>query len=482
MLRNKLAIEEAPLQLYSSALIFTPSKSMVRTQFMHLIPSWITQVPEPEEDWTSELCTLSANGVDVPMSSLSFSPVDDLIVAGSIGMTAIWDYVTGTELYRFEEPDTIYCVAFSPDGKTFASGSEDNTIRIREFAKGRSIDLKGHTDYVYRVAFSPKSNNILASISTDETLRIWNIKKKQAVHIINTSPKRVSTLGWRGLAFSPGGDFVAVGSNARGPGSVTLWGVDKGKLKTVFEGHKSYVPAVAIHPSGEAVISGSNDGTIKVWNAKTGQTQYEICYDKAIEIIQFCPPNGEHVMIRFSSEVVEIRKTNTWDLVGNVHTNGCFALSVSRDGQFLAGTTIRNGIRIRDMRKAGSDVLHRDAISSVTFFPGKENDVMTCSGDLLQLWDANNALVMSTPGFLSEMLFSADKRFVGILSDHSFVEIWSQRMTRKIARYEETRDLVFSPTGSHIAIQLPHKCKIIDLTTLKVMAELDCIFLHFLAF
>lgn len=489
VLSNKLIIEKAPLQLYSSAIIFSPSKSKVRSQFRHLIPPWITQVPEPKEDWTSELYALEDNNRSI--KSLSFSPLDDLLASRTHQEIKIWDYVTGTELYKVEEFDGTYCVSFSLDGKTIASGMHNGVIKIREFAKGRSIDLVGHTGPVYSVAFSPKSSSILASISSDKTLRIWNIEKKEAAHILDVSlqydPPSWSVLGDiefppRDISFSPQGDFVAVGSKANGRGSATLWGVEKGELRTTFEGHQSLVSAIAISADNETVISGSDDGIVKVWNAETGQTRHETSYDGRIQTIIFCPPNGEHVIIGVLYGIVEIREVDTWELVRNVSTESHADISLSRDGQFLAESGFNGTVRLYDMWRASSDVPHKDPINFLTFFPGKDNDVMTATSSLVQLWDVNNALIKSTSGHLGKVSFSPDERFVGLENMSGRVEIWSQRMARRIASYDQIGRLVFSPTSTHVAVQSLDITRIIDLTNLKETAAIDCRHFHPFAF
>ncbi|KAJ4265255.1 hypothetical protein NW764_015666 [Fusarium oxysporum] len=124
---NFSVIDEAPLQIYSSALVFAPTKSVVRTTFNTRIPKWISRWPQVKGSWDACLSILEGHY------------------------------------------DSIETVVFSHDSKLVASGSADETVRIWSVKTGKCERvLKGHSSFVTSIVFSHNSK-LVAFASYDET-------------------------------------------------------------------------------------------------------------------------------------------------------------------------------------------------------------------------------------------------------------------------------------------------------------------------
>ncbi|KAK4071522.1 hypothetical protein Purlil1_13413 [Purpureocillium lilacinum] len=257
------AIENTPLQVYSSLIVFSPRKSKIRATFGSQIPTWIALRPTVNDNWG--LCVQTLEGHGRWVKSVAFSPDSTLVASGSDDTTIrLWRVATGECVQTLEGHDRwVNSVAFSPDSTLVASGSDDTTIRLWRVATGECVQtLEGHDRSVKSVAFSPDST-LVASGSNDTTIRLWRVATGECVQTLEGHDHSVKS-----VAFSPDSTLVASGSIDK---TIRLWRVATGECVQTLEGHDRWVNSVAFSPDSTLVASGSDDTTIRLWRVATGE-------------------------------------------------------------------------------------------------------------------------------------------------------------------------------------------------------------------
>jgi WD40 repeat protein len=199
-------------------------------------------------------------------------------VSGSDDRTLrLWDLKTGQRLRIFEgHASSVLAVALTRDGRQAVSASDDRTLRLWDLKSGKLLrTLKGHTGSVLAVSLTPDGHRAVSG-SNDGTLRLWDLNTGQSLRTFEghtSSVLAVAVTPDGRLVLSASGEewprILGPGADERGSAPLRLWDLESGTLLRTLRGHTGSVRAVALTPDGRAAVSGSDDGTLRLWDLQT---------------------------------------------------------------------------------------------------------------------------------------------------------------------------------------------------------------------
>ncbi|WYZ42122.1 hypothetical protein EsH8_V_001017 [Colletotrichum jinshuiense] len=466
-LSQRSAIEAAPLQVYASALVFSPTRSLVRETFKAEIPKWITMQPVVSADWDACLMTLQAhfsiiasvtfavdgrrlaagfvNGniqirdpatgaclstlfrhLNIPVHSVTFSTDGQRLASGfKDGSIMIWDIATGT----YESPVGGYfngysVTAFTTDLQRAARGRELGTIETWDLIHGACIStLKGHSKIVFCVAFTADGTR-LASGSGDRTVKIWDLATGACVLTLKGNGALAMS-----IAFTPDGRRLASGSTDR---TIQIWNAATGARISKLKGHSDGVDCVAFTADGTRLASGSEDQTVKIWDLATGACVLTLeGHVEPVTSIAFTP-DGRRLASGSARGIIKI-----WDLailpcvpIVEGHTKEVKCIAFTTDSKQLASGSMDGTIKIWDPATSvcALTLRHGSVVKSLKYAPDGQRLTSTSRDGFFKLWDlAEGVCVLSlTDENFSTFphAFSADSQKFAMGFRNGTVKIW----------------------------------------------------------
>ncbi len=369
-------------------------------------------------------------------------------------------------LYRVLRGHTngVYDVAFSPDGKYVVSASKDTTIKVWEVTTGKLIrTLKGHTSHIYRV--NVVKDNIVSAGFYDRTVRIWRLSDGKLLHKL-TMPSTA-----RSAELSPDGNTLAIGVDDR---KIYIYTFDskanKWNKKYTLTGHTSAIYETIFRPDGKQLLSVSTDKTLRFWDPVAGKSVASVTLGQyalsamystdgkllAVGTAYSGVTDGRRVLLYDANTRKLIRRTDSF-------STSVRSVALSGDKKYVYGAVEDSTFRyhnVSDGKRARLLLTHVDRRSLAIFSPdGKTLLNTSAASSKVKLLDVANGNVLHEvkghPHGVRAAAFSEDGQWFATGADDGKLRIFeteTAKLVREISAHSMPINTVaFSPNGLTIA-------------------------------
>jgi len=288
-------------------------------------------------------------------------------------------------------------------------------------------------------------------------LRQWEWRFTKRICNVSLQRIRGHTGSIRCLMFSPDGHNLATASH---DGTVKIWDAQTGQEVRAYRGHSAAVTCLTYSPDGAWLASGDRDGSVHVWQAGSGQARLRFQgHRRAVNNVAF-HPEGQLVASASSDGNVQV-----WDArTGQVrctcakHGGGAWGVAFSDDGRWLASTTGDGGVRVWNPRTG--ELLHQhqphfNLIRCIAFRPGHPQLAISGLRQGVQLLDMATGQEMAVfrghHGSIAWVAFRADGRRLASASNEGFVKVWNTETGKADLTVRGSTCAVFSPDGQRLA-------------------------------
>ena len=327
-----------PVTTEAFAVAFSPNGKILATGGLGTVQLWDVATRRPVG---SPIAV--AGGQDKAVYEVAFSPDGKTFAtADGDGTARLWDVATHRQIGApLSSPNgvTMYAVAFSPNGKILATGDARDTARLWDVATHRQIgspitvaSSQGLDDDVYEVVFS-RDGKTFATAGGDGTARLWDVATHRQIGAPLSSPN--SEVG--GVAFSPDGKMLATGD---GDGTVRLWDTTtQQEIGSPLSVSAGLTGRVAFSPDGQTLAVETNDGTVYLWDVDEWRqigAPINVGATPGGAQIGFSPDDNIMVIASASTKLWNAATRRQVGAFQNTGNNTAYALAFSPDGKILA--------------------------------------------------------------------------------------------------------------------------------------------------
>ena len=235
------------------------------------------------------------------------------------------------------------------------------------------------------------------------------------------------------------------------------------KNQRMFHGHTDAVNCVAFSPDGERIVSGSNDRTLRMWDARTSQEILTFTGHSGSVLCAVFRRDGTQIVSGSADETLKVWDATTGQELRNLsgHTNFINTVAISGDGRQIVSGSGDHTLKVWDAMTA-KEILtlagHTGSVNSVAFSPDGRQIVSGSNDDTLKVWDATKGQgILTLTGHtdsVHSVAFSPDGKQIVSGSADRTLKVWDAKTGREILALKEhtgeVRSVAFSRNGRRI--------------------------------
>ncbi|MBM4068867.1 MAG: hypothetical protein FJ271_07965 [Planctomycetes bacterium] len=364
-------------------------------------------------------------GLSDKVLTVAMGPEGRLAAGGSDGLVRIWDKIQSSEPIVFRgDLMRVQGLAYSPDGDHLATAGGSGRVNIFNSDGGQGFVTLTAKLHAGAIAFNATGRLLAAAGRGQQAVgevAVWDIEQRKTVASFKEETGAITA-----LAFGKDEFLLAVAGADR---NIRLLDVkDPTKAPLMLRGHADRILAVAFDAAGDRLASGCDDGSIRLWNARTGSLDRVLAAD----------PDA-----------------------ATGHRNSVVAVAFSPNGRLLASGSFDKTVRVWDVDTGQSFVLsgHGGTTRAVTFSPDGSQVASASTDKTVRLWDLQthkeHLRLEGSPGQVLSLAFHPGGRRLASVGQDSSVWIWDLVTTQEILKLDGPANalsaVAFSPGGRRLA-------------------------------
>merc|ERR1711934_553593 len=257
--------------------------------------------------------------------------------------------------------------------------------------------LEGHSNWVTAIATTNENPEMILSASRDKTVMVWKLTREDGSYGYPQKALRGHGHFVQDVVISSDGQFALSGS---WDGTLRLWDLNTGLTTRRFVSHDKDVLSVAFSADNRQIVSGSRDKTVKLWNT-LGECKYTIQEDghsEWVSCVRFPPtPNAPVIVSAVWDKLVKVWGSNTCRLKTNLvgHTGYLNTVTVSPDGSLCASGG-KDGIAMLWDLTEGKRLYILKADSTIHSLVFSPNRYWLCAATVagIKIWDLESKILV----------------------------------------------------------------------------------------